>query len=328
MKILVTGSNGFLGRHVVQNLVDHGHQVNAMIQPGTSDDCFPQQGVSVTPADLTDPDSLTRAIAGCDAVVHLAALVQEWGRYEWFKKSNVEGTRNLADAASAAGARKFLFISSLAVHGRGDFVDGTEAAPRHHDGNPYARSKIEAEDLLRAYEQEGKLDVTIVRPGMIPYGEWDLRGFPPLAATIRRSLMPVTGNPNHLTCAVYAPNFAHGIRLALENPQFGGQSFVFTDGEKLSWADYFHAIARAIDRPLRLLKIPNWPVVAAAAAAERLWLHRGPGTRPPITRYLARLMTRDTHFGSTHASDLLGYQPRFSFEEGMARTCRWWGEAN
>jgi len=324
VRFLVTGSNGFIGRHVVAALIGRGHKVRCMIQPGTSSACFDGVCEDVMEADLVSPDSLLPAVDGCDAVVHLAALVQEWGRWEWFERVNVRGTMNLAEAAVAAGTGRFLFMSSLAVHGTGSFQDAGEDSPLDHAGNPYARSKIEAERMLQKLHRQGELEAVIVRPGMVPYGEWDVRGFSPLAATLKRGMMPITGSANHLTCTVYAPNLADGIALALERDGASGQVYIMTDGAKLSWADYFSAIAHTLGSPLRIIGIPNPAVRIAAAAAEALWRLAGPGTRPPITTYLARLMTRDTHFSSHKAVEELGYQPKFSFSDGITRTCRWW----
>ncbi len=323
MKVLVTGANGFLGRHVCRALRDDDHEVRAMCQPGTPTDCIGDLG-EVVAADLLDPEDLVVALEGCDAVVHLAALVSEWGRYSWYHRVNVLGTRSLADAASASGAHRFVFVSSLAVHGVGDFDGADEDAPRDAAGNPYARSKIAAEDLLMEHDRDRTLDVVIVRPGMVPFGEGDLRGFPPLAAAISKGRMPVTGDPRRLSCTVYAPNVAEGIRLCLTHGDAPGRVFTITDGVRLSWDDYFRGIGLQLGVDLEYRNLPQWLARGAATCAEGLWIPLGPRRRPPLTRYLARLMTRDLHFSCGRAQEVLGYQPIVPFEEGLARTVEWW----
>ena len=323
MTILVTGANGFLGRHVCRALAAAGLQVRAMCQPGTPTDGMEEFGEVVT-ADLLDPEDLVDALDGCDAIVHLAALVSEWGRFEWYRRVNVMGTRSLADAAASLDVRRFVLVSSLAVHGVGDFDGGDEDAPRDPAGNPYARSKVLAEDLLMERHRDGLLDVVIVRPGMVPFGEGDSRGFPPLAKVIAKGVMPVTGDPKHLTCTVYAPNLAEGIRLCVTHPAAVGGTFVITDSVRLTWDDYFRGIALQLGVDLRYRPLPISAARAAAAVAETLWLPFGPRHRPPLTRYLARLMTRNLHFTCARAQAVLGYQPVTSFEEGLARTVDWW----
>jgi 2-alkyl-3-oxoalkanoate reductase len=323
MKVLVTGANGFLGRHVCRALRDGGLAVRAMCQPGTPTDGMSDLG-EVVEAELLDPEDLVDALEGCEAVVHLAALVSEWGRYAWYHRVNVLGTRSLADAASATGAHRFVFVSSLAVHGLGDFDGGDEDAPRNAAGNPYARSKIAAEDLLMEHDRARTLDAVIVRPGWVPFGPGDLRGFPPLARALATGRMPVSGDPERLICTVFAPNLAEGIRRCLVHPEAPGKAFDITDGVRLRWDDYLRGIAMLQGTTLSYRRIPPWLATAAATCAEGLWLPFGPARRPPLTRYLARLMSRDLHFSSARATEVLGYQPVVPFEEGLARTVEWW----
>jgi nucleoside-diphosphate-sugar epimerase len=323
MRVLVTGANGFLGRHVCAALRDGGLDVRAMCQPGTSTDGMEDLG-EIVEAELLDPEDLVDALEGCDAVVHLAAQVSEWGRYAWYERVNVLGTRSLADAAAATGAQRFVFVSSLAVHGVGDFDGADEDAPRNAAGNPYARSKIAAEDLLMEHDRARHLDVVIVRPGWVPFGPGDLRGFPPLARTIATGRMPVSGDPARLICTVFAPNLAEGVRLCLTHPDAPGRTFAITDGVRLTWDDYLKGIALHQGVALTYRVLPGWLAQGAAACAEALWLPFGPRHRPPLTRYLARLMTRDLHFSCGRAQDILGYRPRLSFEEGLAETVEWW----
>ena len=323
MRILVTGANGFLGRHVCRALRDHGLDVRAMCQPDTPTEGMEALGEVVT-ADLLDPEDLVVALEGCEGVAHLAAQVSEWGRYGWYHRVNVLGTRSLADAAAASGAQRFVFVSSLAVHGVGDFDGGDEDAPRDAAGNPYARSKIAAEDLLMEHDRDRTLDVVIVRPGWVPFGPGDLKGFPPLAATLAKGSMPVAGDPQRLICSVFAPNLAEGIRLAVTHADAPGKIFNITDGVRLSWDDYLRGIGRGLGVDLTYRRIPLPLAVTAAACAEALWLPFGPRRRPPLTRYLARLMTRDLHFSCARAEEVLGYRPLVPFEEGLAQTVEWW----
>lgn len=325
MKVLVTGANGFLGLHATRAMLDAGHDIVAMVQPGTNRAALDDLDVEVREAELTMPDSLATAVAGCEAVVHLAALVAEWGSYKWFERINLEGTRTLAKVARDAGCRRFLFVSSLAVHGFVGYTDGDEDAPLVDGGNPYARSKIRCEEFLREMHGRQELETVIIRPGMVPYGEGDLRGFAPLAKTLSAGRMPVCGDPGHTTCTVYAPNLAHGLCLALEAPCAAGRTYVITDDEKVTWERYLTTIARHLEhQPPRFIHLPRVLALAAAHTAEFLWRPFGPAHRPPLTAYLVRLMGRDSHFSCERARIELGYQPLVSFDDGMLRTCDWW----
>ena len=150
MRVLVTGANGFLGRHVCAALRDGGLDVRAMCQPGTSTDGMEDLG-EIVEAELLDPEDLVDALEGCEAVVHLAAQVSEWGPYAWYERVNVLGTRSLADAAAATGAHRFVFVSSLAVHGVGDF-DGAEQYDVDYSATLEDVSLVDRDDFRRMVE--------------------------------------------------------------------------------------------------------------------------------------------------------------------------------
>lgn len=324
MKVLVTGSNGFLGRHVVNRLLEDGAAVTAMVQPGTDSTCFAGLDINVVQGDLQDEESLLAATRGNQGVVHLAALVQDWGKREWFEAVNVQGTANLLSGARRAGATRFIFISSLAVHGFGDFEDCAEDTPFDDGGNPYAGSKIRCEEIVNNAGARSDLEAVVIRPGWVPYGQGDVRGFGALAQVIKRGVMPVAGNPDHHTCTVYGPNFAHGVSRALTSPAAPGRTYIIADREKTTWREYFQAIAQALDSRVKLLRLPCAPLLVTAACLERLWLRRGPSCRPPLTCYMLRLMKRNTHFTSHRAHTELGYEPRFTLDDGIHSTVDWW----
>jgi len=281
--------------------------------------------VEVREAELTVHDSLPPAVAGCEAVVHLAALVAEWGAYKWYERVNVQGTRALAEAARDEGCRRFLFISSLAAHGFADYLPGDEDSPLDGGGNPYARSKIQCEKLLREMHDRQEVETVIIRPGMVPYGEWDQRGFPPLAKTLAKGWMPICGNPNHTTCTVYAPNFAQGVRLGLGTPEAAGRTYVISDDEEVTWERYLTGVAQNLGyRAPSFVHLPSGAALVAAHAAELVWRPLGPSRRPPLTTYLVRLMGRNSYFSCQRARTELSYRPLHSFEEGIRRTCQWW----
>jgi nucleoside-diphosphate-sugar epimerase len=324
MRVLVTGSNGFLGRHVVHALISEGREVRCMVQPGTNAACFANLNVEIVEADLVEPGSLTLAARGCQQVVHLAALVQDWGKRQWFSRINVDGTRNLLEASRQQGVERLLFVSSLAVHGFGDFIDATEETPLDDGGNPYAWSKIKCEELLNEAQVKGDLETVIVRPGWVPFGEWDILGFGGLASVLKKGIMPVVGNPDNLTCTAYAPNLAGGIVNALHSAPSAGQTYVLADSDATSWRDYFCAIGERLGRRPKLLRLPVLPLLGVARLCEMGWAPKGPSCRPPLTCYMLRLMTRNTHFSAQKARREIGFDPTVPLAEAVERTHLWW----
>src|SRR2546422_8767871 len=111
MKVFLTGGTGFLGKRVAARLAQAGHEVRALVRPSSPRGRMPE-GVATTPGDVTDTDSLARGAAGCDAIVHSAALVKMWARdRQQFDRINVGGLANILEIARRTGAKRILYTS-------------------------------------------------------------------------------------------------------------------------------------------------------------------------------------------------------------------------
>ena len=116
MRVLVTGANGFMGSHLVAEFAQAGHQVRAMVEPGTDTSAVEAAADEITGLDVRDTARLPSAVCAVECVVHLAAVVSDFGAVRRYRKVNVGGTGALLEAAIRAGVRRFVFMSSLAVH--------------------------------------------------------------------------------------------------------------------------------------------------------------------------------------------------------------------
>jgi nucleoside-diphosphate-sugar epimerase len=173
MKVLLTGATGFLGRAVARQLAARGHSLRVLARPSSRLAGLPD-GCEVVAGDVTDGGSLQRAASGCEAVVHMAALVKVWvPDPERFDAVNVGGLRHVLDAARAAGARLVYTSSFMALGPSGDgAVDGERPHPGPPFRNAYERTKANADRLAREAAAAGQ-DVVIVYPGVI-YGPGDM----------------------------------------------------------------------------------------------------------------------------------------------------------
>ena len=114
---LVTGATGLLGSHIVEQLRKRYLPVRVLVRPGSDRTWLETQDVEFVEGDITDPSSLAKACQGVDAVYHSAAKVGDWGPWEDFQRITIDGTRNIVDAAIAAGVRRFVHISSISCYG-------------------------------------------------------------------------------------------------------------------------------------------------------------------------------------------------------------------
>src|SRR5947209_18534372 len=171
MRMLITGATGLVGNHVVRAAEQAGHSVRALVRPSSDVAILQDTGSELVHGDVTQPDSLLRAARGCDAVVHTAAIIGEWGPWEEFFRVGVQGTRNVLEAAVAADASRFVQLSSIAVygmriHGR-VLVESDPYDERPEPWNPYVREKVQSERLAFEYQERGAIQVASVRPSVI-----------------------------------------------------------------------------------------------------------------------------------------------------------------
>lgn len=321
MKVLVTGAHGFLGSHITRALLAEGHAVRALATPwGETHNLrahLANERLEVVRADLTAPSSLDGVCSGVDAVVHAAARVADWGPWEAFEKTNVEGTRALIDEAVRGGAGRFVFVSSVAVHRYTGFRNAdTRTLPRNNVDSPYAYSKILAEDLLMA---ELRLEPVVVRPGLWPFGQNDVT-FGRVAHALARGTLPLVRGGEAVLNTAYAPNFARGVAHVLRADEAAGKVYVLADEGMPTWRELFAELSQQLGKAPPTLSLPGRPTAAVASGVEATWSAFFPHVEPPITRYRAKLMSRDVHFSIQHAREELGYQPKDSWRAALRIT--------
>lgn len=178
MKALVTGATGFIGGAVARALLDEGTEVRALVRQGSVLNVGDGEVEPVT-GDILDSASIERAVKGCDAVFHVAALYSLWVKPKIIRQVNVEGTRNVLKAAMDEGVKRVVHTSSVAAvaqtNGRAVADETWLPEPKHLSG-PYKRSKWEAEGVALDFHRQG-LDVVIVNPSF-PIGEGDVKPTP------------------------------------------------------------------------------------------------------------------------------------------------------
>src|SRR5678815_2870994 len=271
--VLVTGAAGFIGGRVAQIFAGQGRTVVAMDLPGRQYAHLSPASVEIRQADITDLAQMARVLDGLrpDAVVHCAALMGGWGGAEEYRRINVEGTRNIATWAVAAGVSRFIYISSVSVYGMPAARDIDETTPFRHIGLPYGDSKMEAEALVKRFHAEGLVS-TILRPGDVygpRAGEWVVK----LVDSMKSGRMILIGGGGGLINTTYVDNLVDAIAAALARPEAAGRDYIVTDGAPVTWKDYLGALAAAADCSPPKFSLPSpiaWPAVLMLEAAGRL----------------------------------------------------------
>lgn len=325
MKVLVTGAHGFIGSHLVEKLVAEGAYVRALVSPwGTLENLASMRDrteIEIVRADVGEPASLSGICNGVDLIYHAAARVADYGPAAAFARTNVAGTENLLREAERAGVTRLVLVSSVAVHRYTGFRDADpRTLPRDGTINAYARSKVAAEDALRAAQaRAAQLETVTVRPGLWPFGPRD-PNFRRVAEVLKKGRLPLVAGGRAVINTAYVENLVDGLWRAGTVPQAAGNVYVIADAGTPSWRELFAELARILGAPEPRLSLPGWLSEPLGETVERAYGSVRPGLEPPLTRYRGALMRRDVHFSLTHAQTELGYHPTVSWQEGLART--------
>lgn len=300
MKVLVTGATGFVGRVVARVFASRGHSVRVALRAPNPELPFE----SVVIGDLANDTDWHGALAGVNAVIHLAARVHLMrdsvnGAAE-FRRINTEGTLRIARAAAAAGTKRFIFLSSIKVNGEETASRPFRADDEPHPGDAYAQSKLAAE---RGLLEIGGIEPVIIRPPLIhgPGAKGNLARLCQLAHS--GWPVPLAGISNRRDL-VGVKNLADLIERCVWHPAAAGQVFLASDGQALSTPELFRLIAEALDRPVRMMKIPV-ALMRALAAPLRLGAE--------IDR-----LTQSLELDITKTRELLGWKPPVSAAAGIA----------
>ena len=328
MKALVTGATGMLGIQICSKLVEQGHAIRALVRPTSDTKPIDMPGVEKVLGDVRDIESLREAAGGVDAVFHCAARLGEWGPWEDYRRTSVEGTSNMIEAAIGAGVSRFLHVSSNAVYGQYSMkrvsVPATEETPFNRElwkTDYYTRSKQESEDVVWECNRQGRIQVMVIRPGWM-YGPYDRLGFPRLVRLLRRRMLILLSGGTNSLDLTYSGNVADAALLAIQTKETAGRAYNLTRDGIITQREFIYLVAEAIGAPRPRVSLPLKMVMPAALCLETLWRAFGAKSPPPITRFGAVMLGQQRLFDDSRAAAELGYSPVISYEEGVCRTAR------
>ncbi|MCS6851280.1 MAG: NAD(P)-dependent oxidoreductase [Gemmataceae bacterium] len=321
MTTLVTGATGFVGSHVVEELLGLGEPVRALVRDPNKADRWRQRGVEVVVADVTDPQGLRAAVRDVGVIHHCAAAVGHYTKQQFYAV-NLEGFRNLLEAVRHAGQPRVVFLSSINVLGTRNLDPATEETPCRRSNDPAADVKIEAEQLALEYSQRHGLDLVILRPGFI-YGPGDQRNLPKLVEAIRRGTFRYIGSRNHVVPIVHVSDVVQAMVRAARVAAARGRIYNITDGSRTTIGELADHIAGLLGCPPPRKTIGYALPFAACVMFEvltRLKLYRGVS---PIQRPALRFLGTSRYVDIRRARTDLGYTPLVGYREGIAATLRW-----
>lgn len=318
-KYLVTGATGFTGGRMARLLLAKGHRVVAFVRSLEKAKNLTGLGIECREVDLKSRESVADNFADIERVFHIAAAyrTEHADRSEFFQV-NVEGTRNLLEAAKAHGVKRFVHTSTVGVQGRIDDPPADEEY-RFLPSDHYQQSKLEGELLAREYFKEG-LPGAVVRPVGI-YGPGDTR-FLKLFKPINKGVFVMIGSGKILYHMTFVEDLCQGFYLAGTHENAKGQVFTIGGPEYTTLRELVNRIADILDKPRPKLRVPFGPVWVAAWLCETLC--RPLKISPPLYPRRMEFFQHSRAFSIEKARRFLGYEPKYGLREGLAKTAEWY----
>ncbi|MEN4945950.1 UDP-glucose 4-epimerase family protein [Pseudomonas proteolytica] len=311
-RLLVTGSSGFVGRHLIQQLQGSTHlQVRALVRRLPDVSASDVEYVVLPDFSAVSPEH--PAVQGVDVVVHLASRVHVMNDTEVdplaaFRQVNVGHTLELARSAASAGARRFVFVSSVKVNGEQTapgrpFRETDPSAPV----DPYGISKMEAEEALKALALETGLEVVIVRPVLV-YGPGVKANFESMMKWLVKRVPLPFGAISNQRSLVALDNLVSLILTCTTHPAASNQTFLASDGDDVSTTELLRKLATALDAPARLIPVPQWVLACGATLLGK--------------KALSQRLCGSLQVDITKAREVLGWHPPLTLEQGLEVTAQ------
>ncbi len=317
MRVLVTGSSGFIARFLMPRLAAGGHELVGIDKrvDNASGDYF-----RFVHADILNESAVSHAMQDIDLVVHLAAEHKDFGVAEsLYHEVNVDGTDNLLRSAARSGVSKFVFFSSVAVY-------GNSSAPTHEEQTPapdlpYGKTKLLAERRIEKWATEdGRRQVVIVRPTVV-FGPWNYANMYRLIDSVAKRRYIRVGDGRNTKSVGYVENVAEATLFLIDRMKAGIELFNYADSPHLTTGELVQCIAANLQVNVPFFRIPKSMALASAFPFDVL--AKATGKDLPLTAKRIEKFTSPTH----HLAEkirAIGYEPPYSIEDGIEKTVAWY----
>jgi nucleoside-diphosphate-sugar epimerase len=325
-EILITGGNGFVGRHLVRALQDRGDTVRVLALAAEDTRWLEHREVAIHRGDIRVPETLHEPLRGVDGVLHLAAMMDVWRPMGDYYAVNVTGTENVCRAALAAGVSRLVHMSSSSVYGVGLGCAADESFPLAPFPDPYPVTKAAGDEAVQRMIREDGLPAVIVRPDQI-FGPEDRLHFAAMADRLRSGFGILVGSGDNALPLVYVSDAVQGLLLALDHENAVGEAYNIANDQPLTQLELLLAIAEDTGSPPPRASVPYRLLSAAGYLAERFATVTSSSRRPAVTRLGVAFFGTDNRYTIGKARRDLGYEPQVPLREGVRLAARWYLQA-
>lgn len=319
MPVLVTGATGFVGSHLLDELLARGVEVRALVRAPHQAETIRQRGVDVRLGDIREPGLMNVIVRDIDVVYHCAAAVGPNHSRQTIYETNLTGVLNLLHALHQADRGRAVLLSSIGVLGMMDFETAREDFPWQTTGDPATDVQIEMEKLAIHYHHRHSVDSVILRAGSI-YGPRDPHTLPPLLRSLRDGTFSFVGSPDNVVPIVHVTDVVQAMLLAGASACSSGRIYQVADGARTTAAQFLQRVGELTGLQVSEKVQPLWRAKAQRGIWEALgrWL----GRPAALDRAGLRLLGLSRHIDISRAREELGFRPRMTFEDGLADALR------
>ena len=329
MKILITGGTGFTGSHLVKHVLREGHATVVLDnQEGIMLEELRELGAEVVIGTVTDPDTLRKAVAGCDAVYHLAAAFRKINvPKSEYDNTNINAMSSLLEICRDAGVKKVVYCSTQGVHGNIESLSRKPPVPGNEDSpikpeDYYQYTKYEGEKVAHKFMADG-MDITILRPTAL-YGPGDPGRFLMLYKQVKKGWFPFFGDGSAFYHPVYVENFCDAFTRALNTPASKGRTYIIADGEYFTIKQIVTKIADIMGVKCKFVRLPFYPMYWLSFIIAGLWKILPGAGDPPLFPRRVDWYRQNRGFDISRARTELDYTPAVGLDEGLKLAYEWY----
>lgn len=322
---LVTGASGFVGSHLAESLARQKIKVKLLVRPTSRLPFKPHPLMELCYGDVTDLESLRKAVKGVKTVYHLAGLLRG-ANFSAYQKVNAEGTRNVCRAMEGEkAARKLIYVSSLSAAGPSEKGGTLDEEDPCHPISFYGQTKRMGEEIAQSYRK--KIDVCILRPGAV-YGprETDIFEY---FKMVYRGLVVNNGDGTQRVSFIYVDDLVDAILLAAHSPKARGRIYFVSDGNDLNWNEFSALIGKALKKTYKTFNVPLGIVRIVASLGDFCTRWTGKSFLPPIVSgdKIKEGAAPGWVCNIRRICGELGFKPKFKMEKGLRKTAEFYHSA-
>lgn len=322
MKLVITGGTGCLGKPLLDGLIKSGHDVQLLVLPqDTSVEAI--RGVRMIKGDVSSYESLKTLTKECQIILHLAGKVHSVSKSEIeeqeYYRINVDGTKNLLEAAKVNKVNRIVFFSTVGVYGKDADFQGDELSPCC-PLTAYAKSKFIAEKLVLDTVKDGGPEGVVLRFPVV-YGPLDRGNVAALIKAVRKKQFFYFGDGNCLRSMISSKNAAEAATKAAFEPEAADELFCVTDGRDYTMNELVNSICRALGTRRQPYHVPVLLADLAGRCGD--FLRKRASVPFPIDSDRVRKLSRSLTFSCEKAKRILGYKAQHTLIEGITDEVEW-----